>query len=164
MTEDWRAPVEVLPVGVVRGGRTGEADDHGGGVVARIALDPQRYRPDALAGLGDFSPVEVVFHFHLAAAADEQAGSRHPPRAERLAAGRRLRPAREGPAQPAGRHDLPGTGGGGADGDGRGTGRAGRLPVLDLEPYLAEFGPRGPVRQPAWSHALMGEYVSPVQP
>jgi len=31
-------------------------------------------------------------------------------------------------------------------------------PVLDLEPYMTEFGPRGQVRQPAWSHELMAGY------
>ncbi len=31
-------------------------------------------------------------------------------------------------------------------------------PVLDIKPVMAEFRPRTPVRQPAWSHALMREY------
>lgn len=31
-------------------------------------------------------------------------------------------------------------------------------PVLDLKPWLAEFGPRGAPRQPPWSHALMAGY------
>lgn len=31
-------------------------------------------------------------------------------------------------------------------------------PVLDVKPYLAEFGPRGPVHQPQWSHELMRGY------
>ena len=29
---------------------------------------------------------------------------------------------------------------------------------LDIKPYLAEFGPRGTVRQPSWSAELMAEY------
>lgn len=33
-------------------------------------------------------------------------------------------------------------------------------PVLDLKPYLQEFAPRSPVRQPAWSHELMAGYWS----
>jgi tRNA (Thr-GGU) A37 N-methylase len=33
-------------------------------------------------------------------------------------------------------------------------------PVLDLKPYMAEFAPRGPVRQPRWSHELMRGYWS----
>ena len=31
-------------------------------------------------------------------------------------------------------------------------------PVLDIKPYMAEFGPRGEVRQPSWSHELMAGY------
>ncbi len=31
-------------------------------------------------------------------------------------------------------------------------------PVLDVKPYLEEFGPRTPVRQPAWSRELMAGY------
>ena len=31
-------------------------------------------------------------------------------------------------------------------------------PVLDIKPYLTEFGPRGEVRQPSWSAELMAEY------
>jgi tRNA (adenine37-N6)-methyltransferase len=31
-------------------------------------------------------------------------------------------------------------------------------PVLDIKPYLTEFGPRGEVRQPNWSAELMADY------
>ena len=31
-------------------------------------------------------------------------------------------------------------------------------PVLDIKPYMTEFAPRRPVRQPAWSHELMAGY------
>jgi tRNA-Thr(GGU) m(6)t(6)A37 methyltransferase TsaA len=31
-------------------------------------------------------------------------------------------------------------------------------PVLDVKPYMEEFGPRSPVRQPAWSRELMAGY------
>jgi tRNA (adenine37-N6)-methyltransferase len=31
-------------------------------------------------------------------------------------------------------------------------------PVLDLKPHVAEFGPRGEVRQPAWATELMSGY------
>ena len=33
-------------------------------------------------------------------------------------------------------------------------------PVLDVKPYLAEFGARGDVRQPAWATELMAGYWS----
>jgi len=31
-------------------------------------------------------------------------------------------------------------------------------PVLDLKPYIEEFGPRTPVHQPEWSRELMRGY------
>jgi tRNA (Thr-GGU) A37 N-methylase len=31
-------------------------------------------------------------------------------------------------------------------------------PVLDIKPYMREFGPRGEVRQPRWAHEIMGGY------
>jgi hypothetical protein len=31
-------------------------------------------------------------------------------------------------------------------------------PVVDLKPFMAEFAPRGTVRQPEWSHELMRDY------
>src|ERR1043166_5883886 len=34
-------------------------------------------------------------------------------------------------------------------------------PVLDIKPVLAEFLPREPVRQPAWTHDLMRDYWRP---
>lgn len=34
-------------------------------------------------------------------------------------------------------------------------------PVLDLKPYMAEFGPRGELRQPEWATALMRDYYAP---
>ena len=31
-------------------------------------------------------------------------------------------------------------------------------PVLDIKPYMTEFAPRAPVRQPRWSRELMSGY------
>ena len=31
-------------------------------------------------------------------------------------------------------------------------------PVLDLKPFMREFGPRGEVRQPEWATELMARY------
>jgi hypothetical protein len=30
--------------------------------------------------------------------------------------------------------------------------------VLDIKPVMQEFLPRGPIRQPEWSHEVMKEY------
>jgi tRNA (Thr-GGU) A37 N-methylase len=34
-------------------------------------------------------------------------------------------------------------------------------PVLDIKPYMREFGPRGEVRQPDWASQLMSNYWEP---
>jgi len=31
-------------------------------------------------------------------------------------------------------------------------------PVLDIKPYMIEFGPRGQTRQPRWADELMRDY------
>jgi tRNA (adenine37-N6)-methyltransferase len=36
-----------------------------------------------------------------------------------------------------------------------------RTTVLDIKPYIAEFGPREAVRQPPWSTELMAAYFKP---
>ena len=33
-------------------------------------------------------------------------------------------------------------------------------PVLDIKPWFDEFGPRGPVGQPAWTTAMLGSYFA----
>ena len=36
-------------------------------------------------------------------------------------------------------------------------------PVLDIKPYMLIFGPRGPVREPAWARELMTTYWRPAK-
>ena len=31
-------------------------------------------------------------------------------------------------------------------------------PVLDIKPYMHQFGPRGEVRQPRWADEIMADY------
>ena len=40
----------------------------------------------------------------------------------------------------------------------RGLDAIDRTPVLDVKPYLAGFGPRGAVREPAWATEIMAGY------
>jgi tRNA (Thr-GGU) A37 N-methylase len=87
--------VHIEPIGVVEGGRAEPIDDNWADVEAAIVLD-ERFPTDALAGLADFSHVDVVFVFHLVDEGDVYVGAR----AYRLAEGRDLRPARQGAAQP----------------------------------------------------------------
>ena len=57
-------PITVYPIGVVSGGRSQAFEDHWAAVILRLILDPAAVDPDATLGLGQFSHIEVVFHFH----------------------------------------------------------------------------------------------------
>ena len=37
-------------------------------------------------------------------------------------------------------------------------------PILDLKPYMREFGPRGEIYQPAWASELMAGYWNTAEP
>src|SRR6185312_4910959 len=75
----WRgAPVQVEPIGVVVGGRYEPYDDDWTVEEASIRLDPGRFGPEALAGLAEFSHLEVVFVFHRVDERSVETGARHP--------------------------------------------------------------------------------------
>lgn len=54
---------EVRAIGHVISPRVGRKDDDWGEVESTIRLDPDRFGPDALAGLDAFSHVEIIFLF-----------------------------------------------------------------------------------------------------
>ena len=150
-------PFQVSPVGVVRSPRRDVVDDDWGEVEADIVLVPP-YGPDAVAGLDQFSHVEVLFLFDQVDPAAVHTGSRRPrgnpdwPAVGIFAQRGKDRPNRIGlctcqlltvdgaTVRVLGLDAVDGT------------------PVLDIKPYMAEFGPRGPVHQPAWVAELMAHY------
>lgn len=151
------APITVRPIGVVRGGRSEPVDDHWEGVEATIEID-DRFPPEVLHGLSQFSHIDVVFHFHRVDEQDVTVGARHPrgnPQWSKvgiLAQRARARPNRLGVStcRIVGVDGLRITV---SDLDAiDGT------PVLDIKPHLVEMGPRGDVRQPAWATELMEHY------
>jgi tRNA (adenine37-N6)-methyltransferase len=149
---------EVSPVAVVHSSVVQPADDIWGGVECRIDFDAERFTPDCLAGVADFSHVEVVFLLHLIDESGVATGLRHPrnradwPKVGIFAQRGRNRPNRIGVTicrllsvhglslQVAGLDAIDGT------------------PVLDVKPYMQEFAARGEVRQPEWSRELMAGY------
>ncbi|MFH8260644.1 SAM-dependent methyltransferase [Streptomyces roseolus] len=158
MTEN-STPLEIVsePVGRVVGGRAEVLDDEWGGVAAVIRLD-QRFGADALAGLDAFSHVEVVYHFDRVPAEKVETGARHPrgntdwPLVGIFAQRGKNRPNRLGVS----RCRLLRV-------DGRevhveGLDAVDGTPVLDIKPYMAEFGPRGTTTQPAWATETMRDY------
>ena len=151
--------IELEPVGFVVGGRTDPIDDDWGRVGAVIRLDGAQCAPDAVAGLGAFSHLVVVFQFHQVDPADVQSGARRPrgnpawPEVGMFAQRARMRPNRLGVSTcrltAVESLDLHVRGLDAIDGS----------PVLDVKPFMREFEPSGTeVRQPAWSTELMRGY------
>jgi tRNA-Thr(GGU) m(6)t(6)A37 methyltransferase TsaA len=150
--------VTLHPIGIVQSSRREAIDDGWDEVASRIALDSNRFGPDALLGLDQFSHLEVVYYFHHPTAAREEIGAR----------------------RPRGRPDWPEVGIFAQ----RGKNRPNRLgvtacrllaveglvihvegldaiegsPVLDIKPYMSGFAPRGPLREPRWARELMADY------
>jgi tRNA-Thr(GGU) m(6)t(6)A37 methyltransferase TsaA len=148
------------PIGEVRSGRTEPVDDGWDAVATRIVLDASRFGVEAVAGLDSFSHVEVVFLFDRVDESTVHVGARRPrgradwPEVGIFAQRGKDRPNRLGltvcrllavegtELVVEGLDAIDGT------------------PVLDLKPWMAEFGPRGAVRQPAWATELMAGYWS----
>ena len=150
--------ITLRPIGHVRGGRAEAIDDDWGGVRSVIALDPTAFGPEALAGLADFSHLEVLFYFHRVPDEKIETGARHPrgrtdwPLVGIFAQRGKNRPNRLGlctcrivsvkglEVEVQGLDAIDGT------------------PVLDLKPVMKEFLPREAVTQPDWSTELMRDY------
>jgi tRNA (Thr-GGU) A37 N-methylase len=150
------------PVGTVHNRRTEPIDDGWDLIDSRIELDPAMVDPEATTGLMDFSHVEVVYVFDRVDENDVTRGARVPrgnpawPSVGILAQRPKGRPNRIGTTvcelmavRPGGVIEV------------RGLDAIDGTPVLDVKPYYAEFGPRGDVRQPGWTHELMTDYWRP---
>ena len=148
----------IQPIGRVRGGRDQAVDDDWGRSRARIELDPSRFGPEALAGLADFSHLEVIFVFDRVGEAEIEYGARHPrgradwPRVGIFAQRGKGRPNRIGVCvcrlervdgltlHVKGLDAIDGT------------------PVLDIKPVMKGFLPRGEIREPDWARDIMATY------
>ena len=150
--------IEIVPIGAVRGGRAEALDDAWGAVEAEIVLDPAVIKPEATAGLGDYSHIVVLFHMHKVPQSKVETGARHPreridwPKVGIFAQPARSRPNRLGVTAV----ELIAV-------DGlkirvRGLDAIDGTPVIDIKPYISGFAPRGTLREPAWSKELMATY------
>jgi tRNA (adenine37-N6)-methyltransferase len=150
--------ITLVPIGQVTGGRSEPIDDDWDAVDATIVLDPEQFSLDAVAGLEDFSHLDVVFAFHLVPDDEIERGARHPrgrtdwPKVGIFAQRGKGRPNRLGVSTcTLVRVD-------GLTLHVRGLDAIDGTPVLDLKAHFAEMGPRGDVRQPEWSHEIMRTY------
>ena len=148
----------IREIGTVRSARTEAIDDDWGDVESTIALDPERFAPDVLSGLEDFSHLEIVFCFDRVDEAKINLGSRRPrgneawPKVGIFAQRAKARPNRIGITT----CELVSV-------DGltlrvRGLDAIDGTPIIDIKPYMTEFAPRRATRQPVWSSELMTGY------
>jgi tRNA (Thr-GGU) A37 N-methylase len=149
---------EIEPIGHVSGGRDRPVDDDWGASRAAIELDPARFTPDALAGLAEFSHLEVIFLFDRVSADKIEYGARHPrgradwPLVGIFAQRGKNRPNRLGlcSCRIVGVKDL--------TVEVEGLDAIDGTPVIDLKPVMTGFLPRGEIREPAWVGEIMKDY------
>jgi tRNA (Thr-GGU) A37 N-methylase len=150
--------VHSVVVAQVIGGRDEVVDDDWGNVSAVIRFDEKRFTPLALAGLDEFSHLEVVFVFDRVAENRIETGARRPrgrqdwPLVGIFAQRGKNRPNRLGVSRCRIERVA------GLDVHVRGLDAVAGTPVLDVKPYMREFGPLGEVRQPDWATELMRRY------
>jgi tRNA-Thr(GGU) m(6)t(6)A37 methyltransferase TsaA len=148
----------IHPIGIVRSPISDPSrDEYWGGIQSVVELDVAL---DAIAGLGDFSHIVVVYHFHQVDANQVERGARHPkgrqdwPSVGILSQRAKRRPNRIGISTcrllkidglRLTVEDLDAIDG---------------SPVIDVKPYMTGFGPRGNVYEPAWATDLMRNYFS----
>ena len=147
----------VTAIGWVSSSRREPVDDDWGEIESTIQLDAA-FEAESLRGLADFSHVEVVYLFHLVDLSSIVTDARRPrdnpswPEVGIFAQRAKNRPNRLGLST----CDLVAVEG--STIRVRGLDAIDGTPVLDIKPFMMEFGPRGSVRQPAWSRELMAEY------
>jgi tRNA-Thr(GGU) m(6)t(6)A37 methyltransferase TsaA len=151
-------PISLTPIGVVRSTRKKVDDDNWDAEKVSVELDAKQFDESALTGLSEFSHVEIIFYMNQVESSKIETGARHPrnntnwPTVGIFAQRGKNRPNQIGITiceilsvkgrvlNVAGLDAVDGT------------------PVLDIKPWVAEFGPRGVVFQPKWISELMRGY------
>jgi tRNA-Thr(GGU) m(6)t(6)A37 methyltransferase TsaA len=148
----------VQPIAWVSAPRSEAIDDDWGEIVSTISLDAERFGPEALRGLESFSHADIVYLFDQVEEGSYESGARRPrgnpdwPEVGVFAQRNKRRPNRIGVCTCL----LLGVAG--TELTVQGLDAIDGTPVLDIKPFMSEFGPRGPVRQPTWSTELMSGY------
>jgi tRNA (adenine37-N6)-methyltransferase len=151
-------PIGIEPIGTVTSTRSAAIDDDWDAVTTTITLDAERFPTESLWGLDQFSHIDVVYLFDQVDPTKVVTGARHPrsnpdwPLVGIFAQRAKMRPNRIGVTTcrllavsglTISVHGLDAIDG---------------TPVVDIKPYMVEFGPRGDVYQPVWSRELMAGY------
>lgn len=146
------------PVGTVISSRKEVIDDNWDQVKCGVQLDNSQFTTEVLEGLGSFSHVEIIFHMNQVDLRKIETSARHPrnnadwPKVGIFAQRGKNRPNQLGTTicrilkiegltiWLEGLDAIEGS------------------PVLDIKPWVNEFGPRGEVKQPNWITDLMKDY------
>lgn len=149
---------QVEAIGKVLSSRSEVRDDDWDSEVSIIELDSGGFTEEALWGLAEFSHAEVIFLFDRVAETRIERGARRPrgnpdwPLVGIFGQRGKNRPNRIGTTivriDSVDGLSLKVSGLDAVDG----------TPVLDIKPFMAEFGPRGPLVQPQWATELMRGY------
>lgn len=145
-------------IGTVISTRAEIKDDHWDQENVFIELDSQLFSSDSLAGLLDFSHVEILFHMDQVDPAKVETTARHPrnntdwPKVGIFAQRGKNRPNQIGTTicrvlKIEGLRLYV-----------EGLDAINETPVLDIKPWVKEFGPRGEIFQPLWISELMKDY------
>lgn len=149
------AEIKLRPIGFVTNARTEKSDKNWSSIESIIELTAE-FTPESLAGIEDFSHLEILYHFHQSKKefkdSEHPRGDRQYPKVGIFAQRKKDRPNRlgativnlvrvDGKKLVVSNLDaISGT------------------PILDIKPVFQEYLPQSPVRQPAWTHELMKEY------
>jgi tRNA-Thr(GGU) m(6)t(6)A37 methyltransferase TsaA len=151
-------PITVTPIATIHSPRVDRTDVDWGAVESTIELDPARFTAESLLGLNDFSHLEIVYFMHGIPENAVTTSARHPrenpqwPRVGIFAQRGAKRPNRIGVSR-CKLISLNGT-----SIRVRGLDAIDGSPVLDIKPYMREFGPIGEIQQPDWATEVMQRY------
>ncbi len=149
--------IKLEPVGFVFSSRSEVQDDSWDSVKSYIDLT-NNFSEKSLLGLLDFSHVEIIFYMHKVVESKIQTKSRYPrnnkdwPEVGIFSQRGKNRPNKIGHTicelihVDKSRLYL------------KGLDAINGTPVLDIKPWVNEFGPRGKVKQPRWISELMAGY------
>jgi tRNA (adenine37-N6)-methyltransferase len=147
----------IEPIGYVVNDRKEATDDFWGDIISEIRLT-EKFSPESLEGIEDFSHLEIMFYFHKADKEKINITKSHPrnnpdfPEVGVFAQRKKNRPNLLGTTTVK-LLDVKGTtlkvsGLDAIDG----------TPVIDIKPVIKEFIPKGEILQPVWATQLMKNY------
>ncbi len=149
--------MNIQAIGFVHSSRKEVKDDHWLKEEALIELS-EDFPSDSLSGITDFSHVEILFYMNQVDSQKIETSARHPrnntawPKVGIFAQRGKNRPNQIGLTVcsliKVEERKLFVKGLDAVDG----------TPVLDIKPWMKEFGPQGVIRQPEWSIELMKDY------